>query len=110
LTGGVTIVTIGGIEREQLEMAFFTSIWNGKGDADGFVYFTKDNGEIVGRPYVEKRVAAGLGRWRDLYTVDARRLALHATTGSDAWLRQRNQQTVSSLIRDAESVLLGTSE
>jgi hypothetical protein len=81
-------------------------IWNGKGEADGLVWFTKDAGEIVGRPYVRRRVATALSRWRFAYSLAQRRAALAATVGSDDWLRTRNRQTVGSLERDAVCVLL----
>lgn len=81
------------------------AIWSGKGEADGLAWFTKDNGEIVGRPYVERRVSAALSRWRRFHNLDHRRAVMARTVGSDDWLRQRAGQTVSSLIRDAEMEL-----
>lgn len=81
-------------------------IWDGKGLADGQVFFVRANGEIVGRPYVRDRVRRHLARWSRTYSVSVRNQTLTLTVDDDAWLGARNQQTVSSLCRDAENVLL----
>lgn len=81
------------------------TIWDGKGDAEGKVYFTKDNGTFVGRPYVRRRVSSALSRWRHLDSLNARKAAISATIDNDAWLAQRNGCTVGALIRDVETAL-----
>lgn len=80
-------------------------IWNGKGDAEGLVCFTKNSGEIVGRPYVRQRIAAGLSRHARFHSLEARRAVIAATVDDDGWLSQRNGQTVGSLLRDATKLL-----
>ncbi len=45
-------------------------IGDGKGDAEGRAYFTKDNGEIVGRPYVRRRAIAAMNRFRRWHSID----------------------------------------
>lgn len=52
------------------------TIWNGTGEVGNAAYFTKHNGEIVGRPYVRARVRKELGAAVLAYTVD-----------DDAWMR-----------------------
>ena len=82
------------------------AIWDGRGDADGTVYFTKNNGELVGRPYLRRRVASHLARWSWRFPLDARRAALAATVGDDDWLRGRTGELVASVCRAAEEHLL----
>lgn len=86
-------------------------IWNGKGQIveDGpnrEAYWTKDSGEIVGRPYVRERASRGLSAWRDMYSLEARRAVLAATVDDDAWLSSRAFETVGSIVRDVVDHLL----
>ncbi len=74
-------------------------IWDGKGEADGFVYFTKDNGEIVGRPYLRRRAVAALSRFRRWRSDVDRAATLAATIDNDEWLAFRNLNTVSAICR-----------
>lgn len=84
--------------------------WDGTGDADGKVHFTKNNGEIVGRPYVRSRVSRYLSQ--SLQGDLARRLygdngalvvlrILSVTVDNDAWLASRHQCLVSYVCKDA---------
>ncbi len=76
--------------------------WDGTGDADGKVYFTKNNGEIVGRPYVRSRVSRYLSR--RYQGVDGALVALKilsVTVDNDAWLASRNQCLVAYVCKDA---------
>lgn len=81
------------------------AIWDGRGDADGSICFTKDSGEIVGRPYVVEPVRSALGKWRRLYDLEARRAAMERTVLDDGWLRRRAGNTVGSIVRDVEDAL-----
>ncbi len=74
-------------------------IWDGNGDADGKVVFTKDNGELVGRPYVRRRAVAALSRFSRYRSAEDRASALAATIDNDEWLRFRNLNTVSAICR-----------
>lgn len=81
-------------------------VWNGTGDAEGCVYFTKNNGEIVGRPYAIDRARAYLSdRHGRFHSVDARRAAIDATLGNDAWCVTRAGYLVSALCRDVAAAL-----
>ncbi len=75
-------------------------IWDGKGDADGKVVFTKNNGELVGRPYVRRRAVAALARLSRYRSPEDRAAALAATIDNDEWLRFRDLNTVSAICRD----------
>jgi hypothetical protein len=81
-------------------------LYDGLGDAEGKVFWTKDNGEVVGRPYVRQRAVSALARWRDSYSLAARRAAVAATVGSDQWMTVRAGQTVGSIVRDVEDHML----
>lgn len=71
--------------------------------------WTKNNGDIVGVAYVRRRVSSHLGnRWRTIYSSEARNAAIKATLGSESWLKFRNGQTVSAVVRDVENALLET--
>ena len=72
--------------------------------ADSDPTFTKDNGEIVSRAYLRRRVISGLSRWRRIYPLEARRAAIAATLDNAAWMRARNGQTVGSIVRAVEDV------
>lgn len=87
-------------------MAAARMIWSGKGDAEGQVTFSKDNGELVGRGYVRARVRDGLRRWDSSFGAEVRRATLAETVDCDEWLSRRGGQTIGSLVRDAESHLI----
>lgn len=87
------------------EPGLWDAIWDGRGDADGKVYFTKDNGEIVGIGYVRARIQRHLRSFSHLFSAEARVAALSATAGNPEWLSSRKLQTVSSLCREAVSAL-----
>lgn len=81
-------------------------IWNGRGDAEGKVYWTMHNGEIVGRPYIRKRASSYLSRWRSLRSLEVRRAAIRATIERDEWMRFRAGETVGSVLRQVEDYLI----
>jgi len=82
-------------------------IWNGEGTLpDDAAYYTLDNGEIKGRPYVRIRAVRGLSRWRRVTTRAERAEAIRQTVDNDAWMSARNLFLVSAIVRDVESVLL----
>lgn len=59
-------------------------IWNGKGDAEGKVYFVTKAGRVVGRPYVRSVAQQALRRY--YVTTDYITDALRTTVDDDAWL------------------------
>lgn len=66
------------------------------------IQITKDNGEIVSREYLRKRVVSGLSKWRRIYSATDRRNAIANTVDDDAWLKRHNHETVGSVIRAVE--------
>jgi hypothetical protein len=81
-------------------------IWNGAGDADDAIWFTKEKGEIVGRPYLRDRASKHIGRWRRSFPLAARKTTIASTIDNDDWLRIRAYQTAASVCRDVEDHLL----
>lgn len=80
-------------------------IWDGQGEADGCVHWTLRSGEIVGLPYVIRRIRQHLNRqWSHLPGAE-RRARIDATIAgiiaNDAWLRFRNGCLVEALCDDA---------
>ncbi len=81
-------------------------LWSGRGDAEGKAYWTLDDGEIVGLPYVTARASQRLSQWRSLFSLETRRAALDATVRNELWMRARRGMTASAIARDVESYLL----
>ncbi len=81
-------------------------LYDGQGDAEGKVCWTKNSGDVVGRPYVRQRTLSALARWRSSYSLAARRAAVAATIETDSWMTFRAGQTVGSIVRDVEDYLL----
>lgn len=69
------------------------------------IQITKDNGEIVSRSYLERRVSSHLSKLRRIYSVAERQAVMAKTVKDDAWLKRRNCQTVGSICRDVERQL-----
>lgn len=80
-------------------------IWDGTGDADGKAYWTLNNGEMKGRPYVRQRAVRALATWGDLFPLSDRKATLAATVDNDAWMASRNGQTVGSVLFDVTGEL-----
>lgn len=77
-------------------------IWDGTGDADGKVCFTKNNGEIVGRLYVRSRVVRHLSRrYRGVEGAKVVQRILKATVDNDAWMSSRHLHLVGYVCKDA---------
>ena len=73
------------------------TVWNEKGDAEGFVTFTTRAGRVVGRPTARKRAAA---RIRRLWNANARRAILSETIENDHWMAWHNGALVESVADD----------
>ena len=81
-------------------------LYDGRGDAEGRVFWLKDDGQVVGRPYVRQRTVTALAKWRGKYSLTARRATVAATIESERWMIVRAGQTVGSIVRDVEESLL----
>jgi hypothetical protein len=73
---------------------------------DGEVFFTKHNGEIVGRSYVRERVRREFSQWNRTRSRELRKEVLARTVDSDSWLAFRNHCLVAAVVRDAVDELL----
>lgn len=89
--------------KTTLEQVIMREIWNGKGDAEGKVSFTKNDGTIVGRPHLRGRAL------RHLITTPVagvllgtfdRELLVRMTIHNDEWLSPRNGMLVSAILRE----------
>lgn len=60
-------------------------IWDGRGDAEGQVYFVDTRGIVRGRPYV-RRVARRMLAREFLLRIPERDAAIAQTIDNDAWL------------------------
>lgn len=80
--------------------------WNGSGEAEDKVYWTKNDGMIVGRPYVRERARRALSKWHPYKQTEHRNKVLAATVDNDQWLGFRAHETVGSVVRDVEDYLL----
>lgn len=69
------------------------------------IQITKNNGEIVSRQYLRRRVASTLSKWRRVYGIDERRAVISKTVDCDSWLLRHNGQTVGAIIRSVEREL-----
>lgn len=87
------------------------TFWDGKGELDDTtqVFFTRQDGQLVGRPYLRERAKRYLmATWH--YAPDRRervRYTLANTVDNDAWLRARNCQLVTTVCRDAAQAWYG---
>lgn len=81
-------------------------IWDGRGDAEGCAYWTKDDGVVVGRPYVRRRASSWLSERRSAYSLDDRQSAIRETIESDEWMAGRAGMTVGAIAREVEDHLV----
>jgi hypothetical protein len=80
-------------------MSMAMPLWTGKGDVEGCIYWTKDDGEIVGVPYVRERARRALLLWRSEASIEVRKSVLEETVGSEMWMNAHAFETVGSVVR-----------